>query len=97
MRTTCCRKTCAPESFARGPCVTVEEYHGGYSHFTAPDGAPEDVKKQILNIQNNAQPKSKYSDSSRITSLEFARRKTILSTLSRLLSEVPQQGASTTE
>ena len=75
----------------------IEEYHGDYSHFTAPDGAPEDVKKQILNIQNNAQPKSKYSDSSRITSLEFACRKTILATLSRLLSEVPQQGASTTE
>jgi len=26
----------------------IEEYHGDYSHFTAPDGAPEDVKKANL-------------------------------------------------
>ena len=75
----------------------IEEYDGDYSHFTAPDGAPEDLKNQIVNIQKNTKPKSKYSDSSRITFLEFAHRKTILAALSRLLSEVPQQGTSTKE
>lgn len=69
----------------------------GVSYFTAPKGASENVQKEIDHIQNNTWPKSLYSDSSRITFLEFARRNTILATLDRLLSQVPQHGTKTTE
>lgn len=69
----------------------------GVSYFTAPKGASENMQKEIDHIQNNTSPKSLYSDSSRITFLEFARRNTILATLDRLLSQVPQHGTKTTE
>ncbi len=75
----------------------IEKEHGSHSYFTAPDRAPEDLKKRIHDIQKNKLPKSRYSDSARITSAEFAERKTILATLTRLLSELPQSGASTNE
>jgi hypothetical protein len=76
----------------------IEKNCGDYfSHFTAPDGTEESLKKQILQIQNNTQPKSPYSDSSRITSVEFAGRKRILATLDRLLSEISQHRTETTQ
>jgi hypothetical protein len=64
----------------------IEKDYGDFSCFIAPDGADEDVKKQIADIQSDKQPKSMYSDSSRITSVEFGSRKVILATLNRLLS-----------
>ena len=70
----------------------VEKEYGDGSFFIAPDGASEDLKKQINDFQANAPGKSRYSDASGITFYEFIQRKKILGTLSRLLLQLQQAG-----